>query len=78
MKKKQMSAFDRDTLLSKVVPLTPDNPNWTKHFGAADVVIEAVPENLALKHKVVRACAYARAFVCVRMCVCARLDCGEV
>jgi 3-hydroxyacyl-CoA dehydrogenase len=55
VKKRSLKAFDRDLLLSKVVPLTPDNPNWLKHFATADVVIEAVPENLALKHKVVRA-----------------------
>lgn len=54
VKKKQLKPFDRDTLLSKVVPLTPANVNWLKHFGTADIVIEAVPENLDLKHRVVR------------------------
>ncbi len=54
VKKKSLRAFDRDTLLSKVTSVTPDNVNWLKHFSNADVVIEAVPENLALKHKVVR------------------------
>ncbi len=53
VKKKSMTAFERDRLLSKVVGLTSADPVWLKHFGRADIVIEAVPENLALKHKVV-------------------------
>lgn len=61
VKKKALRAFDRDTLLSKVTSLTPENPNWLKHMGNADVVIEAVPENLALKHKVVSEDSHAAA-----------------
>ena len=63
VKRRAMTAFDRDTLLSKVVGLTPDNGNWRKHFEKCDMVIEAVPENLDLKHRVVR--------LCLRLCVCA-------
>ncbi len=57
VKKKALSSFDRDRLLSNVVGLTSADANWMKHFSHADVVIEAVPENLALKHKVVRGVA---------------------
>ena len=54
VKKKALSAFDRDRLLSNVIGVTSADSNWMQHFGSADVVIEAVPENLVLKHKVVR------------------------
>ena len=57
MKKKSLSTFDRDRLLSNVIGLTSADANWLTHFSHADVVIEAVPENLALKHKVVRSWA---------------------
>lgn len=54
VKKKALSAFDRDRLLSNVIGVTSADSNWKQHFGRADVVIEAVPENLALKHKVIQ------------------------
>lgn len=43
-----------DTLGSRVVPLTDDGDLWKRHFAKADMVIEAVPENLDLKHRCAR------------------------
>jgi len=50
--KKAISEFDKNVTLSKLVGLTDDQPYWTKHFGQSDLVIEAVFEDLGLKHKV--------------------------
>ena len=55
VKKRRMAAFDRDLLLSNIVGLTDSDP-WQQHFKHADIVIEAVFEDLNVKHKVVRAC----------------------
>ncbi|CAN0333807.1 unnamed protein product [Discosporangium mesarthrocarpum] len=41
-----------DALGSRVVPLTDEGGDlWQRHFASADMVIEAVPEDLALKHR---------------------------
>ncbi len=54
VKRKKMSAFQRNDATAKIVPLTDDlaSTPWPRHFAKADMVIEAVPENLDLKHKV--------------------------
>jgi enoyl-CoA hydratase/long-chain 3-hydroxyacyl-CoA dehydrogenase len=52
VKKKQLSAFNRDATLSQLVPLTDKDQHWKAHFAKADMVIEAVFESLELKHKV--------------------------
>lgn len=49
VKKRQMTAFERDTLLSNLVPSTEYSA-----FGTTDLVIEAVFEDLAVKHAVIR------------------------
>ncbi|CAM9650414.1 unnamed protein product, partial [Laminaria digitata] len=54
LKKKRMTKFEMDTVGSRVIPLTDDGDLWKRHFASADMVIEAVPENLDLKHKVIR------------------------
>lgn len=40
-----------DTVGSRVIPLTDEGDLWKRHFASAEMVIEAVPENLDLKHK---------------------------
>lgn len=40
-----------DSLGSRVVPLTDEGDLWQRHFRNADMVIEAVPEDLGLKHR---------------------------
>ena len=52
-KKKRLSRFDHDYTLANVVGLTDDLAEWRRHFASADLVIEAVFEELSVKHKVV-------------------------
>lgn len=40
-----------DTVGSRVIPLTDEGDLWQRHFASAEMVIEAVPENLDLKHR---------------------------
>ena len=47
-----------DTVGSRVIPLTDDGDLWKRHFASADMVIEAVPENLDLKHRCDRTVAH--------------------
>jgi len=54
VKRKRMSMFNRNIAESNLVPLADSDSFWTKHFNGADMIIEAVPENLELKHKVIQ------------------------
>ena len=54
MKRRQMTAADRDVVLSRVIGVTDDDESWRKHMSKADLVVEAVFEDLGVKHKVVR------------------------
>lgn len=54
LKKKRMTKYEFDSTTSRVVPLTDDTASWGKHFQKADLVIEAVFENIDLKHKVIK------------------------
>lgn len=51
-KKKKMSLFKRNDAAAHIIGLTDDDGVWEKHFAHADMVIEAVPESLPLKHAV--------------------------
>jgi len=53
LKKKRMTLFNHDSTLANVVGLTDDHSSWTRHFANADLVVEAVFEELGVKHKVV-------------------------
>jgi enoyl-CoA hydratase / long-chain 3-hydroxyacyl-CoA dehydrogenase len=52
VKKRRMTDFDRNTTMSRVVPLHDESTNWERHFAQADVVIEAVFEEIGVKRKV--------------------------
>ena len=54
LKKKKMSNFEYATATSRVLPMHDNSPAWTRHFARADMVIEAVFEDIAVKHKVLR------------------------
>jgi len=41
--------------MSRLIGQSDSDPNWQKHFAKSDVVIEAVFEDLALKHKIIQA-----------------------
>jgi len=53
LKKKRMTMYKHDSTLAQVVGLTDAHASWTRHFGNADLVIEAVFEELGVKHKVI-------------------------
>lgn len=52
VKRRRMTKNTRDTTMSRIVGLTDAN-DWQKHFAKADLVVEAVLEDLNLKHKVI-------------------------
>ena len=54
VKKKKITAFEMNRTLSKITPLS-DTDNWQKAFASASLVIEAVPEKIDLKHKMIKA-----------------------
>lgn len=53
-KKKRMSSYDKDVALSKVYPLSDEDSVWKTHMKQADLVVEAVFEDMGLKHKVIK------------------------
>jgi enoyl-CoA hydratase / long-chain 3-hydroxyacyl-CoA dehydrogenase len=54
LKKRQLTPFERDLTLSRIAGVSDADAAWPKHLGRCDVVIEAVPEVLALKHAVIQ------------------------
>ena len=54
LKKKRMTPFEFATTTARVVPLHDADPSWKRHFSKADMVIEAVFEDINVKHKVVQ------------------------
>jgi enoyl-CoA hydratase/long-chain 3-hydroxyacyl-CoA dehydrogenase len=53
VKKKAMSSFDRDKIMSNIRGLTDDSPMWKEHMSKTDLLVEAVFEDLGVKHKVI-------------------------
>mmetsp|Transcript_130981 Transcript_130981/g.195177 ORF Transcript_130981/g.195177 Transcript_130981/m.195177 type:complete len:796 (-) Transcript_130981:25-2412(-) len=53
LKRKRMTKFKHNIATSNVVGLTDESSVWKKHFKNADMVIEAVFEDLDLKKKIV-------------------------
>jgi len=53
VKKKKMTSFERDTLMSNVMGLTDASPKWQENLANADILIEAVFEDLKVKHRVI-------------------------
>ena len=54
VKKRRMTPHERDLILSKIVPLSDEAGTWKPHFANCDLVIEAVPEEIGLKHRVIQ------------------------
>lgn len=52
-KKRRMTEYQYNINSSNVTPLTDDIGSWQKHFGQADLIIEAVFEDLNLKRRIV-------------------------
>lgn len=55
-KRKRMTKFQHNINSSRIVPLTEKMDAWKKHFGRADLIIEAVFEDIDLKRKIVAQC----------------------
>jgi len=53
-KRKRMTNYELNTNSSRVTPLSDDTESWKRHFAGADLVIEAVFEDLALKRKIIQ------------------------
>eukprot|EP00939_MAST-03C_sp_MAST-3C-sp1_P003577 g3577.t1 len=54
VKRRAMLKFERDRTMGNVIGLTQDMESWPRHFAGADLVVEAVLEDLKLKHAVIR------------------------
>lgn len=52
VKKKNMTSFERDSIMSRILGFTDNTPGLENNFKNVDLIIEAVPEDLALKHRV--------------------------
>lgn len=52
--KKRMTHYEFASTTSRVVPLHDQDPVWKRHFSKADLVIEAVFEDINVKHKVLK------------------------
>lgn len=55
VKRKALSQFDADRIASRVLGVSDADATWRRHLGGSDVVIEAVFEDLAVKHAVAQA-----------------------
>lgn len=54
LKKKRMSNHDFCETTSRLVPLHDGIESWKRHFAGADLVIEAVFEEIGVKHRVLK------------------------
>lgn len=54
LKRRRMTKHQYNINMSNIVPLTDEIESWTKHFSNADLVIEAVFEDLDLKRNIVK------------------------
>ena len=53
LSRKRMTQYQFNKNVSSVTPLTDDVASWKRHFGQADLIIEAVFEDIDLKRKIV-------------------------
>mmetsp|Transcript_16382 Transcript_16382/g.35407 ORF Transcript_16382/g.35407 Transcript_16382/m.35407 type:complete len:823 (+) Transcript_16382:106-2574(+) len=53
-KRKRMSQYQYNLNMARVTPLSDQTESWKRHFAGADLVIEAVFENLELKRKIIQ------------------------
>ena len=54
VKKRRMTKYAMDSTTARVVPLHDGSANWQRHFNKADLVIEAVFEEISVKHAVLK------------------------
>jgi len=56
LSKKKLTKYKYNVNSSNIVSLTDQNESWRKHFSNADMVIEAVFEEIGLKRRIVQLC----------------------
>jgi len=54
LKRRRLTQYGHDSILSNVVGLADSSASWKRHFAQADLVIEAVFEEMGVKHKVIK------------------------
>lgn len=54
VKRKRMTNYQHNINTSNIVQLSDESDSWKAHFGEADLIIEAVFEDLTLKRKIVK------------------------
>ncbi len=54
LKKKRMTNYEYSETVSRLIPLHDGIDLWKKHFSQADIVIEAVFEEIGVKHRVLK------------------------
>ena len=54
LKKKRKTDFEYSETMSRLVPLHDGVDQWKRHLGNADLVIEAVFEEISVKHRVLK------------------------
>lgn len=54
VKKRSLTQFDADLQASRIIGVCDEDAAWRKHLARAGLVIEAVFEDVALKHRVIR------------------------
>ena len=54
LKKKRITNHEFCDTTSRLYPLHDDIDSWKRHFAQADIVIEAVFEELGVKHRVLK------------------------
>eukprot|EP00565_Helicotheca_tamesis_P007871 CAMPEP_0185723170 /NCGR_PEP_ID=MMETSP1171-20130828/99_1 /TAXON_ID=374046 /ORGANISM="Helicotheca tamensis, Strain CCMP826" /LENGTH=819 /DNA_ID=CAMNT_0028390837 /DNA_START=33 /DNA_END=2492 /DNA_ORIENTATION=+ len=54
VKRRRMKRYQRNQNMSRVAGLTDDSESWKKHFSGADLIIEAVFEEINLKRRIVK------------------------
>ena len=52
--KKRMTLYEYASTTSRITPLHDEDDVWKRHFSKADMVIEAVFEDIKVKHKVIQ------------------------
>jgi enoyl-CoA hydratase/long-chain 3-hydroxyacyl-CoA dehydrogenase len=65
VKRRKMESFEKDKTMSRVIGVTDDDATWKQSMAKADYVIEAVFEDLSLKHRIVKEIEAATSDKCI-------------
>jgi len=54
VKKRSLTKFDKELTMARITGVADEDASWRKHVARSDVIVEAVFEDLALKHRVIK------------------------